>query len=503
MRKLLMAGAAMFGASAAMMGMAAAQTNPVAGLAAGQNAIPANPMAGTVTMPQAAGSYTYGDNNYMLGTPTKGAVANPTPGTMVVRLGVRVFVDANATFSNLNNVTTAAGTNKLYPYTLSEYMRIYPGVDAMTANGLRYGAAVELRQNYGTPATSSTASSGGTAYTSSQTVFVRRAFAYLGGDQWGIVRIGEMDGLIGTYDNGGATTGVYLSPTGTIVGGDLQGNFVGNAWMTPFFAAQSGNEYGNTKIVYLSPSFSGFDVGLQYAPNPFNGYAIGSGACASAAGGADCVNAASVPGTAANLGFGSRTKDQFAAGLHYQGPVGPVALLAYGVYMTSGHTNWNGSAALARATGPAGNTYTGQFDNLNLGSFGVNATYAGISVFANSMIGDYNGILALKPAGAPSAKGVVAGVKYVNGPASIGALYGQFDSQGAQQLTGISQRHEWEVYVAATYSLAPGLVVFADYNYGQRHQGGFNFATNSVLVDRGAYNDVTSQGFLLGTAVKW
>ena len=79
------------------------------------------------------------------------------------------------------------------------------------------------------------------------------------------------------------------------------------------------------------------------------------------------------------------------------------SLLAYGVWMTSGHTNWNGSAALARATGPAGNTYTGQFDNLNLGSFGVNATFAGFSFFANSMIGDYNGILALKPAGAPRA----------------------------------------------------------------------------------------------------
>ena len=44
MRKLLMAGAAMFGASAAMMGMASAQTNPVAGLAAGQNAMPVNPL---------------------------------------------------------------------------------------------------------------------------------------------------------------------------------------------------------------------------------------------------------------------------------------------------------------------------------------------------------------------------------------------------------------------------------------------------------------------------
>ena len=53
-------------------------------------------------------------------------------------------------------------------------------------------------------------------------------------------------------------------------------------------------------------------------------------------------------------------------------------------------------------------------------------------------------------------------------------------------------------------TLWPGLVVFADYNYGQRHQGSFNFATGNVAVGagRGEYNDATSQGFLLGMVVK-
>ena len=35
---------------------------------------------------------------------------------------------------------------------------------------------------------------GGTANTSMQTLFVRRAFAYVAGDRWGVVRLGEMDG---------------------------------------------------------------------------------------------------------------------------------------------------------------------------------------------------------------------------------------------------------------------------------------------------------------------
>jgi predicted porin len=117
------------------------------------------------------------------------------------------------------------------------------------------------------------------------------------------------------------------------------------------------------------------------------------------------------------------------------------------------------------------------------------------------MIGDYNGTLALKPDGGAKGRGWVAGVKYVVGPASIGGLFSSFDSQGDQRLVGISQRHEYVAYVAATYRLAPGLITFADYAYGQRHQGSFNFATNAVGT--GAFNNVRAQGALVGMMVSW
>ena len=42
----------------------------------------------------------------------------------------------------------------------------------MATNGLRYGAAIELRENF-TGQVSSTASSGASAYSSTETVFVR------------------------------------------------------------------------------------------------------------------------------------------------------------------------------------------------------------------------------------------------------------------------------------------------------------------------------------------
>ena len=490
MRKLLLATAAVVGASMGTMGIA--------------TAAPPFTDQGNVATPASMGAFTYGDNNYMGGTMTKGLEVNPTPGTMVIRLGVKMLVSAGTNWSNLDKYSgpgpvgsgsTVAGARKLYPQQISEYVWFFPGMDAMASNGLRYGAAAEIRQNFPAAAQAELLTNGGTVNTSSQTLFVRRAFGYLAGS-FGIVRVGEFDGLIGTYDEGGMTTGVFLSPSGTIVGGNLESAYPGNGSMLPYFAAQTGNEYGNAKIVYLSPSFNGFDFGLQYAPNPFNGNQSQpiDGSCASAAG-IGCPNV----GSNSAFGSGSVSMNEYSVGVRYQHAVGPAAVLAYAVYFGSGHTDYTGGAAAAEAV--TGNPhFTGQFDNISLGMFGANVTVAGVSVFGNVMYGAYNGILATKPQGAPDAIGFGTGLKYSFGPYSVGAVYSQYDSQGAFNLVGISQRHEWAFEAAATYSPAPGLVLFTDYNYSGRHQSDYNFATGEV---GSAYNNVNSQGVQVGMMVKW
>jgi predicted porin len=447
-----------------------------------------------VVSPRSPGhASTYGNNNYLNGTATKGPVATPGPGQMVVHLGFLVLSEATASWTS---VDSAVPGTKVNPLGLQTYVRIYPGVDAMAANGLRYGAAVEIRQNFfgntGTTAsfgpTNGVVSSGGTGQSTAQTLFVRREFVYLGADNLGVLRVGETDGVIGTFDEGGATTGVFLSPSGTIVGGDLQGAGVANGpvggWMLPYFGAQSGNEYATDKIFYDSPSFYGFDIAAQYSPHPFNGFGIAPG-CMTNSTGPDCVSLSSSP----TLGGGSLETNIYAVGLRYQGKLGPAAVLLYGTYMGSGHVNYTGS--------PAGN----QFDNLSLGMFGANVTVAGLSVFGNVMTGAYNGILATKPAGAPDATGFGAGLKYAFGPWTVGGVYSQYDSQGVVALTGISQSHAWVSYLAATYTAAPGLTFYADYAYGQSHQGDYNFATGAV--GSSANNTVRTQAFLVGTAITW
>ena len=78
-------------------------------------------------------------------------LAVPSPGTIVIRLNGRVEVDVTANFTSVDRGVTATGAPtgfKLNPVGISSYMRLYPGFDGMAANGLRYGAAVELRENF-------------------------------------------------------------------------------------------------------------------------------------------------------------------------------------------------------------------------------------------------------------------------------------------------------------------------------------------------------------------
>ena len=86
-------------------------------------------------------------------------------------------------------------------------MRLYFGADAMATNGLRYGAAIELRQNFA-GAISSNSSSNASTYSSTSSVYVRRAFTYVAGENWGILRVGQADGIIGIFDNGVTTVAV-------------------------------------------------------------------------------------------------------------------------------------------------------------------------------------------------------------------------------------------------------------------------------------------------------
>ncbi len=552
MRKFLLASVAIMGSG----GLSSAFAQVPAGTPTqGQTAYPlANPLASANT-----------NNNYQAPA-IPGALANPTPGTIVVHINGKVqttfqsewgsadthqitataaqaAISGNSTVAPAGSpggppititaagpgggivgstvaptpLQTSLGANgvgivKLNPYALDSFMRLYFGADAMATNGLRYGAGIELRENF-TNQISSNTSTNASGYSSLSTVFVRRAFTYVAGEQWGIVRFGMADGVIGIFDNG-VTSGQFL--INGFGGGDNQN--VSGAAIPFFFLATQGAEYDNTKLVYLSPQIAGFDFGLQWAPNTSNGYGIGTSnalnssitgagigtglSCATAAA-SGCPNLSSGPG----IQDGSRATNQTVVGVRYQGTFGGLGLLAYAAYEHSGNVHYTGltTPAILGTTTVPGSTFNGSYSGLSFGSGGAALTYAGFTLSANAIGGNLNGQGALMPQNGVKESAAIIGLKYTAGPLTVGATVEKGWYQGNVVLTGVSQRAAQGISVGANYVVAPGFTVFGEYMYEQIYQGANNFVTGAVGTAAGANanNTVKAQGFLLGNVINF
>jgi predicted porin len=175
----------------------------------------------------------------------------------------------------------------------------------------------------------------------------------------------------------------------------------------------------------------------------------------------------------------------------YRNTFGGLGIYAVGGYVGSGHVNSplaGVSAVLPNAT------------NFSVGDGGLALTYAGFTVGGHVIFGQLNGQVGLKPQGAPNAVAFIAGMQYANGPLTVGASWFNYQSQGAVALTGLSQRYDEGLDIGGTYAIAPGLLAYVGYSYGQRHQGGVDFISGAVGP---LNNTVHVQNFLIGTRVAW
>jgi hypothetical protein len=123
--------------------------------------------------------------------------------------------------------------------------------------------------------------------------------------------------------------------------------------------------------------------------------------------------------------------------------------------------------------------------------------------------GRYNSQMAMDPTGGVNENAEVFGLTYANGPVTAGIDAGIIDSQGSQNLVGVSQRHEFEFGFGGAYKVAPGLQLVGEYQYVYRHQGGFDFNTgglgNSCPSETPGCStrDAHGQGFLFATVLTW
>ena len=273
MRKLLLAGVAMLSGTVGLASVASAQL---------QTQYPYTPPPGSTPVPNSGQPYGPATATEI---PSYGSAAPLAPGNVTVRLAGRLIAyfgggsDSgrnpgfiNGTAASIQEGKTASANTKLADYQVFEYARLYPSFDGIAANGLKYGAFLEIRQDNGNaPGGGANGSISGAA-NGRGAMYFRRETGYFGTDNAGFVRFGATDQptslfITGTFENfddggwNGDPAGGTNNTPGMLTGG------WNNMWPFP----DQGALYTTNKIVYVSPKFANLvDFGVSFAPNSGN-----------------------------------------------------------------------------------------------------------------------------------------------------------------------------------------------------------------------------------------
>lgn len=426
MRKILLGTTAVVGlalvaqAANAQQARPAARPAPVAAPAA-PPALPATSVAPTGTAAaifQTPVGVTGAGPHGADGVPNR--PATPTTSGTVVRLGGffdfsmgNVSDDADkATARNTAGSITTANARQRNDFRTEAEINLY--VDGVAANGMRYGALFELQMD----GMSSTAGNGtGVDYD--------ELYGFVKGG-WGELRFGQEDS---------AASLMQIRRPSTLWMGDS------DAWdeflaSSGYILAGVGDGNDATKIIYLSPQFMGFDAGISYAPNRFEG------------------EQSNIPTSTTNYQR-DRTglENEISAALRYRGTFGDVGV---------------GASFVAQFADAASQSATG----ITLAAEGQNiTTYAAgllLRAYGFAVGGDYTwGNYRTTPANGTILQGTdgssqwSAGITYTIGALSVGGQY----SQGTQDNGGtVADRTQTYMGVGVAYVLAPGMTLFANYN---------------------------------------
>jgi len=394
------------------------------------------------------------------------------PGQISVRLNGRVNWYAGVESSSLDsNGTTGQKTSTT---NFLGYIRLYPGFDGVAANGLHYGAAAEIRTNWGQSA-------------SSETLYVYQAYGYLSLPDLGQISFGQQNG-----PNVIVQTGAFEGFNDGGWDGDMEGMIPSAANPVYPLADWDGNYSVSTdKIVYLSPRLKGWQFAIGFTPNQ------------------TASNYAPATTSSPTLISGGQPRNLIDIGAQYTKTFGPVGIQMGLDYSTAGQVSY---------TGPSTTTSPTSYHNLSIFQGGITATVGGLTIGGNSVYGAYNVgdefAINLEPSGGTNAIGWLAGAQYEAGPVVVGASFfrlnetgdlpGGIDTGSGAAITSggltTGQQQDDGVAIGGTYTIVPGVNLFVDYLYGLREQGGYNFQTGNAGT---AHNTVQSQLFGIGTQIQW
>jgi len=299
-------------------------------------------------------------------------------------------------------------------------------VDGRAANGLQYGAVFEMQMdNMGGASGTGTNGSGTGVDFDEMYGFVKGA--------WGELRFGQEDSAASLMQVRVA------GPQGLGADGEWK-EFTASG--SPYLISGVNDGSDATKIIYVSPQFSGFDVGLSYGFNSGEGERV------------DVATST----TAYQRDYTGLT-NEISAALRYRGTVGQVGIQASVVGMWA-------DAPQQSATGvPIAN----MAQNVAAYSAGLALSVMGLTLSGEYTWGQYTGASVGRSAAAAeidNSKHFALGAMYTTGPYSVGVIYGSanqdngINSSGAQ----LADRTQTYIGVGGAYTLAPGMVLFANYN---------------------------------------
>ncbi len=385
----------------------------------------------------------------------------PAPGTVTVTLRTQLWSDIGYASDSGSVNKAAAGTSKSQGFQVQEFLRMYPKLDGVAANGMQYGGFVQIRQN-----------SGANGASSGSTIYVRNAYSYVGAPSLGKIFVG------------GAPAALQVMMMGTLEGVDPNGGFNGssalnflNARTQPSWLPPDANgTYSANKIVYISPKFAGFDFGASFEPN----YAVGASQCAVA--GPACSNLASTPGGA------DFRRNTFDVAARYTGSFGPAAAIVEGGY-------W-GSGAVNNSTGSQ--VYKG----LDVFDAGVQATAYGFLIGVHYDGGAINSGYLPMHVGARKEEAFSGGVQYTHGTITGGVQLINDISAGTYNSTAKYQTglHETGILFGAAVDYASGATAYATILYAHRHQSGIDLLN---AVPGASNNNTDARVFAIGNVFRW
>ena len=120
------------------------------------------------------------------------------------------------------------------------------------------------------------------------------------------------------------------------------------------------------------------------------------------------------------------------------------------------------------------------------------------------MWGAFNGNWGLQPVGGTTAVAWVAGVKYTipQLPMTLGTYYFNYKNQGAGPAARVSDSGPSRGWMwARSMALARARCSLAEYTWGQKYQGGYDFLTGAS--DTTAGNKVQAQIATLGMSIRF